>query len=300
MHSSLVILHRKKPMVFSPEELGNGWSVWATCLRSLALSFAPSDSFQGASPENTDVYKGKEAYQFLLEIICGLHSPILGETEVFGQFKAFTEKWMRDEPLSRNLVQSLFSDAKKVRQLHLSGLGSQSYGSWVRKCISETKPVHILGSGQLSKDILPWVLKNQARVSVYCRDYGKALLSLEAHADQIRFLEYVKAPFKVSGALVICAPLSSQEVREQFHFSKDLLIIDLRDNSHFDLVVSADEKEMHGLRLFHLKDVFKELEFSKSSVIEKSALAKNLINELAQDRFLGSQVRPFGWDDLCT
>lgn len=282
-------------MVFSPDELGSGWAVWATCLRSLAISFAPEGSFSGTPPEQTEVYEGKEAYQFLLEIICGLHSPILGETEVFGQFKTFTESWMKSEPLSRNLVQSFFADAKKVRQLHLSGLGSQSYGSWVRKCLSETKPVHLLGSGQLAQDILPWVLKSEGQVNVYCRDYGKALISLEAHSDRLRFREYSSAPFKLDGAMIVCAPLSSIEIKEKFQLADDLLIIDLRDNSHFDLIVSSQASQ----KLFHLKDVFKELEFSRAAVVEKAAEAKALIGTLSKERFLGTQVRPFGWDDLC-
>jgi glutamyl-tRNA reductase len=298
MQSRLMILHRKKPMVFSPEELGGDWAIWATCLRSLALSFAPEGSVrQSHTPKHTEFYQGQEAYQFLLEIICGLHSPILGETEVFGQFKAFTEGWMKNEPLSRNLVQSLFADAKKVRQLHLSGLGSQSYGSWVRKCLSDKRPVHIVGSGQLVKDVLPWVLKTEAAVHVYCRDYGKALLSLEPHADRIRFHEYAQGPFAaLEGALIVCAPIPAEELKEKFQFSKNLLVIDLRDNSHFDLLV----KEGDPQSLFKLRDVFKELEFSRSAVIEKAAQAKALIESLSQGRFLGSQVRPFGWDDLCT
>lgn len=282
-------------MVFSPEELGGGWAVWATCLRSLAISFAPEGSVKGTAPEHTELYEGKAAYQFLLEIICGLHSPILGETEVFGQFKNFTESWMKEEPLSCNLVQSLFADAKKVRKLHLSGLGSQSYGSWVRKCLSETKPVHLLGSGQLAQDILPWVLKSEGQVNVYCRDYGKALISLEAHSDRLRFREYKEAPFHLDGAMIVCAPLSATEINEKFKFADDLLIIDLRDNSHFDLIVPPQASQ----KLFHLKDVFKELEFSRAAVVEKAAEAKALIETLSKERFLGTQVRPFGWDDLC-
>ncbi|MAV90819.1 MAG: hypothetical protein CL676_05315 [Bdellovibrionaceae bacterium] len=294
MHSQFVILHRKKPMTFSPEELGEGWSIWATCLRSLALSFVDQNELSGKAPEHTDVYRGKEAYSFLLEIICGLHSPILGETEVFGQFKTFTESWMKSEPLSRNMVQSLFADAKKVRQLHLSGLGSQSYGSWVRRNLNKCTPVHLIGSGQLAKDVLPWVLKSEAKVNVYCRDYAKALLTLEAHSDQLRFYEYQNGPFQISGALVICAPISSDEIRESFQISKDLRIIDLRETSHVDLIVPEGSQTVH-----HLKDVFKELEKSKSAVIGKVAKAELLIRELANNRFYGTQVRPFGWDDLC-
>lgn len=295
MPSALTILHRKKPLVFSSEKLGSEWSLWATCLRSLALSLSSSHASLPYSEEECDVYRGQQAYQFLLEIICGLHSPILGETEVFGQFKAFTEVWMKQQPQSRSLVQSLFADAKQVRQLHLSGLGSQSYGSWVRKCIEKHHPIHLLGSGQLAQDILPWILKDEVSVNLYCRDYGKALLSLETHSDRLKFFEYSEAPFEINGVLIVCAPLSAQDIKRQFKLQEDVLVIDLRDDSHVDQVIFNHSSQT----LFHLKDVFAELECSKSAAMEKTKEAREKISSLAKSRFLGSQVRPFGWDDLC-
>lgn len=308
MQDRLVILHRKKPMVFSPEELGPGWSLWATCLRSLAFSFAQdeSDLHQGVTPDKTTVYKGAEAYQFLLEVICGLHSPILGETEVFGQFKAFAEKWMGEQPNSRSIVQSLFADAKKIRQTHLSGLGSQSYGSWVRRTLNGTSnnadnntsnTVHILGSGQLAKDILPWIIKSPSKIKIYCRSYAKALLQFEEYADRIEFVEYAKAPFEIQGALIVCAPVSSEWISENFKYDQKVLAIDLRDNSHFDILKNRSDK--NSKNLFHLRDVFSELESAKQSVIQKVADAQVMLLKLCQDRFTTSQLRPYGWDDLC-
>ena len=40
---------------------------------------------RGAAPSNVD----GDAYRLLLEILCGLQSPMLGETQVMGQFKSF-------------------------------------------------------------------------------------------------------------------------------------------------------------------------------------------------------------------
>ena len=39
-----------------------------------------------------EVFTGQNAYVFLLEVVCGLKSPILGETEVHGQYREFLER----------------------------------------------------------------------------------------------------------------------------------------------------------------------------------------------------------------
>src|ERR1700733_2440707 len=42
------------------------------------------------------VRTGAEAYAFLLRLICGLESRILGETDIFGQFKEAWKTWSAD------------------------------------------------------------------------------------------------------------------------------------------------------------------------------------------------------------
>src|SRR4051794_17953925 len=98
MIQDLRIVHRRKPAKFAPD---HGPLVWATCLRSLAF---------GGTPETGDEYYLQgEAYRFLLEVVCGLKSPIVGETEVFGQFKVFSQEWVKREPKRASLIQKLLS-----------------------------------------------------------------------------------------------------------------------------------------------------------------------------------------------
>ena len=70
---------------------------WQTCLRRI-LFLNSSDNravieaaeVGKATPPTVEVFRGEEAYRFLLEVICGLNSPIVGETAVMGQFKEFS------------------------------------------------------------------------------------------------------------------------------------------------------------------------------------------------------------------
>ena len=68
---------------------------WQTCLRRIlflnandnrALIEAAEDQLV---PPTVEIFRAQEAYRFLLEVICGLNSPIVGETAVMGQFKEF-------------------------------------------------------------------------------------------------------------------------------------------------------------------------------------------------------------------
>ena len=70
-----------------------------------------------------------EAYRLLLEILCGLRSPMVGETQVMGQFKAFLASLDREHAWVNRVGQRLLTDARDVRTRHLQGLGSRSYGS---------------------------------------------------------------------------------------------------------------------------------------------------------------------------
>jgi hypothetical protein len=60
-----------------------GAILWRTCLREVA--------FVGSThaPSSPAVLKDVDAYTLLLEIVAGLRSPLIGETEVQAQFKAF-------------------------------------------------------------------------------------------------------------------------------------------------------------------------------------------------------------------
>src|SRR6187402_880925 len=107
-----------------------GGVVWRTCLREIA--FVANGS---PVPAAVDALQDEAASAHLLEVICGLGSPIVGETEVMSQFKAFAAGLTPEHAALRDMSERLLADARTVRARFLTGLGSRSYGSAVRRHI---------------------------------------------------------------------------------------------------------------------------------------------------------------------
>jgi glutamyl-tRNAGlu reductase-like protein len=209
---------------------------WRTCLRRV-LFLRRSESGIKADLKG-EFYYGREAYQFLLEVICGLHSPLLGETAVMGQFRQFRAKatfettaWGR---FLRRLTTDLLVDARHIRHHHLQGLGSQSYGSLIRKYVKRDAPIAVIGSGSLAREILPWL--NDVRLFYRSEHHAK---EIQNEDPQTRV-----APFKLADAgwnqaiasLVIAAPLTAQELNDWLNIQSVAFepILDLRATSAND------------------------------------------------------------------
>jgi glutamyl-tRNA reductase len=178
MLDSFAVIHipgsRKSETVPGRSVRGEDWVSWRTCLRSIWLGVSPT-GLAGVDlaslPGPVETYEGVAAYGFLLEVVCGLRSPLAGETEVMGQFRELTSRTAsrRDLGALREIFHSILTDAKAVRRTYLTGLGSQSYGSLTRKVLKNSEKIHVLGSGRLAEEILPW-LKSFRSVEVFCRN----------------------------------------------------------------------------------------------------------------------------------
>lgn len=309
---------------------------WQTCLRSLVLvpdDFSAKLAVNGTSSEAAsggEWLEDESAYRRLLEIVCGLHSPLVGETEVFGQFKdAIQERLKLAEESARQSTQAsalelafaatlrqwakaLIEDVKLIRQKHLLDLGSQSYGSLVRREVRELKSPHIefLGSGQLATEILPWLLKalktdalGIPSVAVHARDAVKARARVEATTrEPIGFFDLTKGPLvlesgelKSTRVLIIAAPMAAQEIaawtRDLVHYD---LVIDLRGESRHDSLAGLGITK----RLRALAEVFSSIELAKEAASEKKTAALGLIEERVEVRGASATHRPFGWDDV--
>ncbi|MCP4912024.1 MAG: hypothetical protein GY909_02805 [Oligoflexia bacterium] len=114
-----------------------------------------------AQNPSVQILKEGEAYQYLLETICGLKSKIQGEYEVVSQFKkAYHEFTTHDQINGKVLrvLEKLFKDAKEVRRKHLQEIGLLTYAGIVRKLLCQRfdkgQSILLLGSGQLAEDIL--------------------------------------------------------------------------------------------------------------------------------------------------
>jgi len=137
-----------------------------TCIRQLAIPATPNlgESIHGYAAGNAlELYRGQDAYRFLLEVATGLRSAIPGETNVLGQIKsawADCGKLMRREDIEhlQPVIQSLLNDSNLIRREHLQGLGGNSYGSLARKLIQPGKRARVLfvGSGELTRSMLPF------------------------------------------------------------------------------------------------------------------------------------------------
>jgi len=272
MLQDLRIVHRLKPAVFGDVP---GTRVFATCLRSLAFGEVP------ALPGD-EVYSGEAAYRFLLEVACGLKSPIVGETEVFGQFKTFCQQWVKLEPKRAPLIQRLLSDTKSIRSEHLLNMGVQSYGSWVRSRLRDQR-VHILGSGQLVSEIYPYLAKQNRDVTLHVRNLARGPEAPKRLLESQAF---------DSGALIIAAPMTATEIREWLNGKTPTQIIDLRDTSTDDALNLSSETSK-------LRCIFKEIEKTKAVLAPRLETIRAEIRDRAVKAAQQSQIRPQGWDDLC-
>lgn len=273
---------------------------WQTCLRKI-LFLHRNEICSQSIPVSVSphVYKGGEAYEFLLEVVCGLKSPLLGETEVMGQFRTFCSKL--DIPSTawdwfvQQLSDDILADAKQVRRDHLQKLGSQSYGSLVRHHLAQTPVTAMLGSGQLAQEILPWIT-SKTRVRLFHRNRTSAE-SLQARYPQIDIEPLTAAPAdwdEGAKALLIVAPLSADQIVDWIQlqdttFSK---IIDLRGEA-------AGDPLRISIPVIALPDLFATLGRDRHRLEAAVAAARAEIKQLTQRRIRQAQFRPFGWEDLC-
>lgn len=276
--------------------------VWKTCLRQIA--FLPEGS-QVPFERGDEIYSGPEAFAFLLEIICGLKSPIVGETEIFGQFKNFSSKALEAKNAMtlqlRGFFQSLIQMAKSLRTEHLVGLGSQGYGSLVRKLSKNDSAVTLLGSGQLVEEVLPWLSKQKA-LQVICRHPEKARRFLEKYpALKVGSLNETQ---EIYSCVVVAAPLPDEELLQwlESHKTKsqgnEEAAVPVR--KVLDLRGELQRPELfHEYQFIGLKDVFKNIEENKKDLSQRVLSLKGLVRQRAQEYYERSLHRPFGWEDLC-
>jgi glutamyl-tRNA reductase len=265
--------------------------VWKTCRRQI-LFFENDLTEKFETHEGDQFFSGPEAEEFLAEILCGLQSPLIGETEVFGQFKAWWKAlpedlfWKRQH---RQQIESLFSLVKSVREQVLCGSGSQSYGSLLRRFLPSNLPVDLIGAGHLVQELLPWI-QNKKSYRIWCRTPSK--IDFAHQASAVLGMVQLQA---VQDCVVIAAPLSHDELNAWLRirqFTERHHLFDLRADS-MDFVPFVKPNTHYTLQDFSSrKDGFQQ------EIAELVNRSRNLIGRWSQERQTKSQIRPYGWDDL--
>ena len=273
---------------------------WETCLRRIILlNRIEGDSLLKSGVGVSEIYQGKDAYRFLLEVVCGLRSPLIGETEVLGQFRNFYAR-ARFPPTSwgwaiRQIASNLIVDAKLVRQRHLEGMGSHCYGGLVRQHLKGISSVALIGAGQLASEIIPWIVR-KAGLTVFCRDPARAQ-ELNSTFPQINVAKFAMTPAAVDDkemGLVIAAPLGAHEIENwvQLQSTRFVKAVDLRGEATFDPLRLSSP-------VIELPDIYSAAKPGRRDATASVAAARAEILLAAERQANQAQFRPFGWEDLC-
>ena len=271
---------------------------WETCRRK--IYFYLDDT--GFLADGRGFKTGLEAETFLLEVLCGLHSPVIGETEILGQFRQFINNnskhaWVQQW---QSRMQNWFSLIKVVREKYLYNFGSQSYGGYLRRVLQNETDVQIIGSGALVEDVLPWLVTKN--VSVFARNLEKAQIqtmkqfSHFVEAGGSLSLHLLETPLPASDVLVIAAPISHDHLQKIISESayKWKYVIDLRrDAKDFS---ARDVRIQNWITLEDVMEFFSQQK-DLLAVRQKQALAA--VDEWRVAQMDKQTVRPFGWEDLC-
>jgi glutamyl-tRNA reductase len=280
---SLAILHREPGVV----PLSSRDAVWRTCLREVAFVDATTAASRGQRLEEG------AAYQLLLEILCGLQSPMLGETQVLGQFKAFLGSIDEEHAWVRRIGQRLLTDARDVRTKHLQGLGSRSYGSAVRRDLDEVPHAVVIGTGKLAAEVLPFLADDGRSVDQWGRadasDVAMVPGAVYRRLDAINGEPVVSA----ATAIIVAAPVSADVIEAvATRYPNVRRVIDLRADV-------GDRALAVGCEVIALQDLFARMHDQQASALLRIDAARKDIAWRTRQYELRDELRPFGWDDLC-
>jgi len=277
---------------------------WQTCLRRIQFlnrfeNSAVIDAAETSVSGSVEIYRGREAYGFLLEVICGLNSPLLGETAVMGQFREFlSHARFPNTPWGwflRQFTSNVLVDAKRVRHDQLQGIGSQSYGSLVRQHLKGMPTVAVLGAGKLAREILPWLIgKTTARLFYRNWQHAKDLLNENPELQLVQYSTDDAGWTQNETGLLIAAPLQAGEVEswvrsQSTTFSK---VLDLRGAASTDPITLT-------IPVIKLSELFEALRTERQGLEGRAEAARGQIKQLVQRQSHQAQFRPFGWEDLC-
>lgn len=246
---------------------------WRTCLREITF-------FDTTPPEAAagETLSGADAYALMLEVICGLHSPVVGETQVMGQFRAFLGSFADTgaEWLTA-LGDELVRDARAVRERHLRGVGSGAYGTEVRRLLQGCDVIALIGRGALATELRPY-LEDCGRVEEWTRP------QLTPSA--------VRPPTPGAAGVVVAAPVAGAAVEHVArHYPGLKHIVDLR--------AAGERTPLPYPSVTTLEALFEAAGASAAVSAQRVAAAQTMIRELARAYACRQQVRPFGWEDLC-
>lgn len=289
--------------------------VLETCQRKVIAFSDPKLSY------GDDLLKGTHAYEFLLRLVCGLESELQGETEILGQFRAAWSRFEKTESEQADFlspwIQRILEDVKEIRANDLQNLGSQSYGSLVRKVLREgavktpgPQKVLLVGAGHLATEILPWLLSTvsgvENEVSVWNRSVDP-LFNLKKAFNKINIInndrDAEKSAWAQADHVVVCVPFSRDQDAERAQWwsqgvgtNRTLIHLGGPRGEAGNFLEGLDQSA-HFLALDDVLNLQKAQDRARREQIQR---AFRVCEEKAHLRSMGtgSLSLPHGWEDL--
>lgn len=281
--------------------------VWQldTCQRWLLVTHGNFTLSPAKLPVGVEMFRGSEAYEFLLEVATGLASQLAGETNILGQMKA---AWSGQAP-QVPWLQWLFADAKEIRARHLSEVGGASYGRSVRQLLRQpggepaAGPVLLVGAGDMAETVAPWLrawpLQIVNRTPARAQALAERLSAQPGAAVASVPPQHHELAWRSAGAVVVCVPADA---------AGDPVVMNWLRASIHGSAVPVIHLGVHRLQAgpwgtlpeFRCLDDIYELQHQADSHRDRQlALASQACAERARHRGLGSSLsHPHGWEDL--
>lgn len=280
----LALIHQLPGSAPAPAEA----TTWRTCLRE--IHFLPE-----SEADSEGALADADAYALLLEVVCGLRSPIIGETEVQAQFKQFLATEAQSDPALARLGQRILGDAKHIRHKYLQGFGAHSYGRLAAGYL-EGERLAVIGAGALAAQVIA-VTPAEMSVDVWGRSSERVLptrpegLTFSLIADARPESRRVEPT-----SLVIAAPVGPDDLDGVIGvYSNIRAIVDLRSLDQQTPILVAGQRP----KVITLPDLLAEASRSEQSGAPRVRAARAEVWSLATQFASAEQLRPLGWDDVC-
>jgi len=264
------------------------------------------------------IYREQEAYSFLVEVVAGLQSKLLAESEVAHQFKQSYEEFRKSpffNPILGQLLEKISKDAKKIKSEHLVGIGQYSYAGLTRRLLethATGRPVFILGSGQLAHDLgkilrgdypLIFMARNKEKLEHIQNKFQSPCFQIDEAANQSVWDEQIVRQWAkwqpeaiintIGTEQILLSPAFFDQILASPSNQMTRLFIDLGDPS----VINTPLTKQQGL--FRLSDILELGAYFDQIKMTQVTKAKLAAREIAQQRMFGSiQAFPFGWEEL--
>ncbi|XDD52259.1 glutamyl-tRNA reductase [Leptospira sp. WS92.C1] len=261
---------------------------WMTCMRTIWIADTRIHHEPSKHSIPLESYSGYEGYRFLLEVISGLHSRLLGETEVLAQFREkFKNPVLPSSAFGEYLAKlrdSLIQDSRSIRSRYLQNIGEQSYGGLANKYLKDSTHITLLGTGQLAEKILPW-LKNREVTLV-----GRNETRLSKLADDFTVRIQLLSDWKPDdSAIVIAAPMELSSHLQ--NFIPKTIVVDFRE-------IVLEKKWPDEVSYISFAAMLDSLRETEEKAIQIRERVQPALDELVEERELEAQQFIFGWEDL--